>query len=400
MRIFAGAMAIAGSISLLAAVFSVNSELYIAVDRELSSGALLVTPLPTPRPSPPPPKPIPVPLNKKPDVVKAIYFTSWSAGSPTRINEAINLIKRTELNALVIDVKDFSGKVAFTTDSPLIKKYGSEEKRIPNFVNLVSRLHQEGIYVIVRIAVFQDQHLLKIRPDLAVRDARGLIWRDHKGLGWVDPGSKEVWEYNAEVAREAARAGVDELNFDYIRFPSDGTLETIRYNFSDLTKKSRRVIIREFFAFLDKSLQDTGAKLSVDLFGLSVVNSDDLGVGQVMEDAFPYFDFICPMVYPSHYASGFIGYKNPGAYPYEVIKYSLDRAVERRNNFILSIPTSTEILRVAEIRPWLQVFDLGAIYTPELIKKEKQAVYDAGLKNGWHLWNPSNRYNPAALERE
>lgn len=411
MRVFATTMAVTAAISSAAVLLSIRSELKIipATDREFAARlAALPSPTPTPRPSPvPSPSPSPIPLKEKPAVVKAIYFTSWSAGSQTRIREAINLIKSTELNAIVIDVKDYTGKVAFITSSPLIKKYGSEEMRIPDFPALVSRLHQEGIYVIARIAVFQDQELIKARPDLAVRDAQGMIWRDNKRLGWVDPGSRDVWEYNVEVAREAAKAGADELNFDYIRFPSDGDLNAIRYPFSDLTKKYRRQIIRDFFVFLSGSLKDTGVKLSIDLFGLSAVNRDDLGVGQYLEDALPYFDFVSPMVYPSHYASGFIGYQNPAAYPYEVIKYSLDNALSRRLAFLQPATTSTSTLPVeeparhaAEIRPWLQAFDLGAIYDAAMIRKEKQAVYDAGVTAGWFLWNPSNYYRSAALEKE
>ncbi|MBI1974892.1 MAG: hypothetical protein HYS57_00865 [Parcubacteria group bacterium] len=378
----------------LATFFIYRGEIRIPFNagRQLGDSFATVSPTPTPIPSP---SPSPIPLKQKPDIVKALYYTSWSAGTPSRMNEAIRLAKETEINAVVIDVKDFSGKVTFSTANPLIKKIGSEENRVGDFITLVNRLHQEGIYVIVRIAVFQDQHLLKVRPDLAVRNAQEGIWRDHKGLGWVDPGSKEVWEYNVEVAREAAKAGVDELNFDYIRFPSDGKLENIKYTFSDLSVRSRRSIIREFFAYLHDSLKDTGAKLSVDLFGLSAVNTDDLGIGQVMEDAFPYFDFVSPMVYPSHYAAGFIGYKNPGAYPYEVIKYSLDKLVARRNTLLNS--TSTPTIKVGEVRPWLQAFDLGAEYTPYMINREKQAVYDSGLTKGWFLWSPSNKYNPAAL---
>jgi len=356
------------------------------------------------KPSPLPlPSPTPIPLNEIPKEVKAIYFTSWSGGTPSRVNQAIELIKSTELNAIVIDVKDWTGNVAFITSNPLIKKVGSEENRIGNLISLVNRFHEQGIYVIVRIAVFQDQYLVKTRPDLAVKDAKGNVWRDRKGIGWVDPASKEVWQYNTEVAKEAAKAGADELNFDYIRFPSDGELANINYPIYDEAKKSKREVIRDFFEYLSQELQSTGKVLSVDLFGLSTVNRDDLAD----------FDFISPMVYPSHYASGFLGYKNPAAYPYEVVYYSLENAVARRAAFSQLFATSTREMispelkenlappeKIAEIRPWLQAFDLGALYPPEVIRKEIQAVYDVGLKAGWHLWNPSNIYSPASLLKE
>lgn len=343
-----------------------------------------------------------------PPAVRAIYLTSWSAATPGRMNRAIDLIKKTELNGIVVDVKDYTGKVLFKTSSPLIKHLGSQEPRLGDLGQLVLRLHQEGIYVIARIAVFQDQHLIKIRPDLAVRDSAGRVWRDRKGLGWVDPASPEVWAYTVEIAREAAKAGVDELNFDYIRFPSDGALAEMRFPVFDERRETKRQVIRQFFAFLAAELRPTGRHLSADLFGLATVKRDDLGIGQVIEDAFLYFDFISPMVYPSHFARGFLRYGNPAAYPYEVVAYSLERAVMRQEQFLDSIAGLTEAvvpeqlpdraLRIANIRPWLQAFDLGAPYPPAVIRREIRAVYDAGLTHGWYLWNPSNRYQPASFE--
>ncbi len=341
---------------------------------------------------------------------KAIYFTSWSAGVPPRMRQAIALIKSSELNAVIIDLKDFSGKVAFKTSSPLIKRIGSEQNRFGDLSKLVDSFHQDGIYVIARIAVFQDQHLVNVRPDLAVKDDAGRPWRDRRGLGWVDPAAREVWEYAAEVAREAAKAGVDELNFDYVRFPSDGAVTSIHYPFFDEEKESKRQVIRNLFAFLAESLASSGKVRSVDLFGLATVRPDDLGIGQILEDALLYFDYVCPMVYPSHYAPGFLGYRNPAAYPYEVIHYSLTTALARQARFAQTIApiirgsladdptgTSTPRAELARLRPWLQAFNLGALYSPAMIRKEIQAVYDVGLTSGWYLWNPSNVYDPDSV---
>jgi len=403
---------LAGAVVTLAGAFVAQTgEIRFGVNETDRHDAPLVTgqtPSPTPSPSP-----FYIPLRTIPADVRGIYFTSWSASLPDRMARAIELGKTTEVNAVVIDVKDFTGKVAFETENPLIKRIGSEEKRIANLRELVNTFHAENIYVAVRIAVFQDQHLVKVRPDLAVKDAAGNVWRDRKGLGWVDPASREAWEYNLEVAKEAAKAGADELNFDYIRFPSDGNLVNIRYPVYDSAKRTKREVIREFFAFLHEGLKPTGKVVSADLFGLSTVNKDDLGIGQVIEDAFPYFDYIAPMVYPSHYAAGFLGYKNPAAHPYEVIKYSLENAKARREKFAEIFATSTlegtspelreKIKRpekIAEIRPWLQAFDLGASYPPEVIRKEIQAVYDVGLTHGWYLWNPSNVYSTAIFEKK
>jgi len=326
------------------------------------------------------------------------------------MRRAVTLIKSSELNAVVIDLKDFSGKVAFATSSPLINRIGSEQNRVGDLRQLVDQLHQDGIYVIARIAVFQDQYLVTVRPDLAVRNAAGGIWRDRRGLSWVDPASREVWEYTAEIAREAAKAGVDELNFDYVRFPTDGALASIRYPIFDEHNGSRRQVVQGFFAFLAETLDSTGKVRSVDVFGLATVRPDDLGIGQVLEDALLYFDYVCPMVYPSHYARGFLGYRNPAAYPYEVIHYSLATALRRQAQFARMISpllhggtdesaaVSTPPVKLAQLRPWLQAFNLGATYSPAMIRKEIQAVYDAGVVQGWYLWNPANVYDPASVE--
>lgn len=339
-------------------------------------------------------------------VVKAIYLTSWSAATPSRLTQAMNLISQTELNAVVIDIKDYSGKVVFETSSPIIAAVGSGERRL-DLADLVRRFHEKSIYVIVRIAVFQDQHLITAAPHLAVLDTRGRVWRDRKGLGWVDPASPEVWHYIVEVAREAARAGVDELNFDYIRFPSDGNLSAIRYPVFDPRTRTRRQVLQRFFAYLTSELREAGPVLSADLFGLTTVREDDLGIGQVIEDALVFFDVIAPMVYPSHYARGFLGYKNPAAHPYEVVSYSLTQAVRRRQRLAGTIATLYEgnerqggAYMVGQIRPWLQAFDLGAPYPPRTIRSQIQAVSDAGLSAGWLLWSPSNRYHSASLNSE
>lgn len=328
---------------------------------------------------------------KKPDpvYVKGVYVTSWTAGGPEMEN-IIELIRETELNAVVVDIKDYTGKVAFDTDIPFADKYGLEETRIPDFPGLVKKLHEEDIYVIARITVFQDPELANKRPDLAVRNKHtGRIWRDNRGLGWMDPASREVWNHTVRLAGAAADAGVDEVNFDYIRFPSDGDLSAISYPFWD-GKTSKHQVIRNFHHHLRFLMRGYPVYLSADLFGLTLVKTagDDLNIGQLLEDALPYYDYIAPMVYPSHYGPGFEGIKKPAEYPYEVISISLKRAKEHYGDEV-----------VGKIRPWLQNFDVGAIYTPEMIRKQKQAVYDEGAY-GWVLWNSLNQYTYEALEKE
>lgn len=325
---------------------------------------------------------------KTPESVKAIYMTSWVAGTKNWREDLVKMIDETELNAVVVDVKDYTGRISFKVSDPVLQKIGAEEERIPDVREFINELHRKNIYAIARISVFQDPYLVKQRPDLAVKRKSGEVWKDRKGIPWLDPAGKETWEYVVRIGKEAERVGFDELNFDYIRFPSDGNMTDISYDFWDEVTP-RRVVLRNFFAYLRQELGGLNVALSADLFGLTTWNYDDLNIGQVLEDAALYFDFIAPMVYPSHYPPTFQGYANPADHPYEIINSALKRASER-----LVAATSSP----NKLRPWLQDFDMGATYTAEMIRKEKQAVYDAGL-NSWMLWDSSNKYTRGALEK-
>jgi len=318
---------------------------------------------------------------------KGIYVTFRTAGTK-RMDELIDLVKDTELNTMVIDIKDTTGRIGFDTNSELINNTGSEKVYISDIKGLIDRLHQEGIYVIARQAVFQDDFLSQKRTDLALKRVGGGLWYDFKGIHWLDPASREVWDYNLELAKEAVRAGFDEINLDYIRFPSDGDMSQIVYPFWDY-EIPKQEIIRQFFEYFTQRVKPMGVFVSADLFGLTLTTTNDMNIGQWLEYAVPYFDYICPMVYPSHYPAGFEGYENPAAHPYEVIYKGLISGEQRIAS--VSVP--------AKLRPWLQDFDLGAIYTPEMINLEKKAVYDAGVY-GWLLWNPKNIYTEEALIKE
>jgi hypothetical protein len=360
------------------------------------------------------------PLPNPPTIVKALYSTAWAAGSASKLKYLIGVIKKANLNGIVIDIKDYSGYVAYHTGIPEVEASGAEnEIRIfyPNA--LLKQLHDNNIYVIGRLTVFQDPILAKAHPEWAVHNSlTGKGWTDRNGLGWMDPGSRNVWDYNIEIAKDALTRGFDEINFDYIRFPSDGNLNSMTFGFWDENTPMRETL-RKFFKYLRDKLGD--AKISADLFGLATVESQDLGIGQVIEDAYSYFDYVSPMVYPSHYHAGFLGYKNPAKYPYEVVKYSMESALQRLRNYELGIrnngatittttatttlPDSSFIIHNARLRPWLQAFDLGAVYDKAMIQKQIKAVEEvlrpaaapeqnlaAGAFAGWLLWDPANIY--------
>lgn len=338
------------------------------------------------------------PLSNSPTIIKALYATGWSAGYEKRLSYLIDLIRRSELNAIVIDIKDYTGKISYDTDIDLVNQYKAEEERVRFPNKLIKRLHDEGIYVIGRLAVFQDQQLVLNRPDLAVHSSSTkAVWRDRKGLAWIDAGSREAWEYNAAIAKDALRRGFDEINFDYIRFPSDGNLSDMYFPIS-YAAPSKTSVLKQFFSYLRTELP--AAKISADVFGLVLLQNNDQGIGQYFEDIIPYFDFIAPMMYPSHYAVGSFGFANPAAHPYDVIYYGLEKGLQRIQKAKVQNPQLT-----VQLRPWLQDFDLGADYTAEMVRAQIQALDAVSsttpeLNAGWLLWNPGNVYTADALHSE
>lgn len=327
---------------------------------------------------------------KTPDQVKGVYMTSWVAGTPSLRASVVNVAEETEINTIVIDIKDDTGRVSYEVKDPELKKIGSEEVRIKDLRQFIAKLHEKNIYVIGRVASFQDPYMVKLHPEIAVKRASdGKVWRDKKGISWIDAGAREQWDYLVALGKDAYNAGFDEVQFDYIRFPSDGNMEDISYPYSE--NKTKHEVIKSFFAYISSNLKPTGMKISADLFGMTTTNPDDLGIGQLIEDAFPNFDYISPMVYPSHYPPGFHGYKNVNAVPYEIVKISLDSAVSRLKNYNATVASTT-----VQIRPWLQDNDYPVPYTAEMVRKQIQATYDAGL-NSWMLWDAANRYTMAAL---
>jgi len=327
-----------------------------------------------------------------PAAVKAIYMSQCLAADKTLRDKLVQLINETELNSVVIDVKDYSGRISFVSTDPFWLASVSKTCFARDMFEFIDSLHRDGIYVIGRITVFQDSYFVSRRSDLAVKRASDhtLVWKDHKGISYLDPGAKEVWDRIISLSREAHALGFDELNFDYIRFPSDGNMSDIYFPFSESvvnadSEHGKSLVLREFFSYLNRELKNDGITISADLFGMTTTNTDDLNIGQVLEDALSRFDYVAPMVYPSHYPPGFIGFLNPAEKPYEVVKYSMDEAVKR---------ASTTSLK---LRPWLQDFNLGALYTADMVRTQIQAVYDSGL-NSWMLWNASNRYTKEAFD--
>ncbi len=332
----------------------------------------------------------PVTHIQTPEPLKAIYVTACVAGTPSWRTRLAELVKTTELNALIIDIKDYSGTVSFKSKSPLLKDHAGTGCRTNDMREFIETLHRDNIYVIGRITVFQDPYYTKLHPELAVKKlSDDTMWKDYKGLSFIDVGAKAFWEYIATLAKESYAIGFDELNFDYVRFPSDGNMKDIDYTWS--RGKTKADALEEFFVYLHDELKvKNNIPISADLFGMTTTNTDDLNIGQVLERTLPYFDGVYPMVYPSHYPKGFNGWSNPNDHVYDVVHFSMSRAVERANR------ATTSPLK---LRPWIQDFDYGGNYGATEVRAQIQATYDSGLTS-WLIWDPGNKYTVEALLKE
>jgi len=322
--------------------------------------------------------------------VKGLYATAYSGSNDSKIDYYIDIAKRTEINAIVIDIKDSTGYVFYDSQVPDVIKYNAKKVLIKDLKKTIDKLHENGVYVIARQVVFQDPIAAAADNNLAVKSSAGGIWRDNRGLAWVDASNEDNWNYVLEITKEVISYGVDEINFDYIRFPSDGNISTMRFKNWNPEMGRKSVVMKKFFKFLYDNLKDEPAYLSVDLFGLTTERTDDMNIGQEIEDAALYFDFICPMVYPSHYPSGYLNFKNPAAEPYAVVYNAILKGIES----LATVPENR-----AEIRPWLQDFDMGAVYTSSMVKAQIQASEKAG-GIGYLIWDPRNDFTVSAFNLE
>jgi len=341
-----------------------------------------------------------------PEVVKGIYMTACVAGTPSFRAKLLKLTNETEINSIIIDVKDYTGTISFKTENPEFVNNAGGGCRSADLAEFIETLHDNNIYVVARITAFQDPYLAKINPDWAVKknSDKTVNWKDGKGISYIDAGNKEMWKYLVDLGMESYAVGFDEINYDYIRFPSDGDMKDIYFPWSNdilianvaraaigtttpAVKSGKSIILRNFFEYLHQNFEPAGIPISADLFGMTATNYDDLNIGQVLEDAAPNFDFIAPMVYPSHYPTGFNGYKNVNDHPYDIVNYSMNIAAKR----LVAIGESP-----LKLRPWLQDNDYPVPYTPDMVRAQIQATYDAGLTS-WMLWDAGNTYTQSAL---
>ena len=330
----------------------------------------------------------PLKIYLQPFTPKALYLTFYGIGDRSLRESALKLINETELNSLVIDVKGDKGMITYKSSIPFASEIGAQKLTIIKDIrSLLQSLREKGIYTIARIVVFKDNTLGLARPDLTVRTQDGRVWHDREDLIWVDPSRKEVWDYNINVAVEAAKMGFDEIQFDYVRFPDKKGLKFAVTN----TEENRVKYISGFLMEAKKRLMPYNVFIAADIFGYVSWNLNDTLIGQKLENLFPCVDYVSFMLYPSGFQFGIPGYRNPVAYPYHIVSLSLKKARER---------TKISPLR---FRPWLQAFRDYAFdrryFNGMEIRNQIKAAEEFG-SNGWMLWNPRNVYQPDGLEKE
>jgi hypothetical protein len=320
------------------------------------------------------------PMHRGPEVpaeIRGVHVTMALASIPGKLREYASIAG---LNTVELDVKDENGEVAFHTLAPTLARRVGAAMRYYDPTKATRHLHKQGIYVIGRVVCFEDPVLAERRPDLAIVTTGGDVWRNHAGLGWTNPYDKRVWDYNLSVAKAAVRAGFDEIQFDYVRFPSDGDIESAV--FRGKRNEAMSVTIASFVHYAANRLRPLGARVSVDVFGLSATRN--LGIGQSPRRLAKIVDAIYPMVYPSHYSSGEYGLSSPVSVPGRTVGRSLRdfRRQMRRGK--------------AQLVPWLEDFSFSGTTTLDHVQEQIKAArrWRAG---GFLLWNPSGVYTTGAL---
>jgi hypothetical protein len=321
--------------------------------------------------------------------VKGVYVTAYSAGGE-RMSTLLNLLDQTDLNSMVIDIKDDNGFITYKTDNEKLKALGTPQPFIKDIKKLMTTLQEHKIYPIARIVVFKDSILAQKRPELSFITKDGSVWQNKKKDRFVNPYRKEVWEYNIEIAKEAAKLGFKEIQFDYVRFPEgfEKKAEGLKFTKSEL---SRVDIVSKFVEYAKKELEPLGVKVSVDIFGYAAAVPAAEGIGQDFVKISNSVDVISPMVYPSHYSTGWYKQKDPDRAPYEIIKGSMEDIHKKLDSLGDKKPI---------IRPWIQDFTASWLgkghylkYGATEVEAQIKALNVSGVEE-YLLWNAGNKYSP------
>jgi hypothetical protein len=333
----------------------------------------------------------PIDVDKEFPVVRALYVNRFAAQSAKKMKRLIEIADQTEINAFVIDMKDEFGLNYRPSNANFARNAGNAGV-VRNLPAMLDTLRAHKILPIARLVVFKDSVTARVHPEWTIRKQDGSVWRDKKGLAWVNPYHHELWDYNIGLAEELAKMGFGEIQFDYIRFPEPYKSLPPQV-FPDNKGVAKPDVLSAYLKEANARLDKVGARTTADIFGLVTTVGGPLEIGQWWEKISPNVDVVLPMVYPSHYPRGDLGLAVPNAEPYKVLNISLTSA--RKRDAKLGITTAEHV------RPWLQAFTLGKPpYGPAEIEAQKKGAYDAGY-DGWVLWSPGSKYEPfiPALEK-
>ena len=370
----------------------------------LPSPTVQVTITPTPTPTiAPTPTAIPIQEDvveamdtRVPVKAKGIYVTSSIAGS-TSVDALISLAEETEVNAMVIDIKDDLGKITYKMDSAMAQEIGATTNTIDDIASFIKKLKEHNIYLIARIVAFKDPYLADKKKELAIKNKDGSLYLDNNGEGWVNPYNHKVWDYLIEVASQAAAVGFDEIQFDYIRFSTGNGMAKADFG-KNIMEKTKQEVIIEFTKYAYESLKPLGVYVSADVYGTIISSSIDAElVGQNYVEMAKYLDYICPMIYPSHFGEGNYGIQYPDLEPLNIIRKALTASSEKLDQ----IPKDEHR---AIVRPWLQDFTATWIkhhmkYGADELREQISGVYGAGYEE-WLLWNAGCKYSEDGLLSE
>jgi len=323
-------------------------------------------------------------------IVRALYVNRWASQSTKKMHALIAIADKTEINALVIDMKDEFG-LNFESKDTSVSRNAGHSGRAKHLAELLDTLKAHRILAIARVVVFKDSVAARVNPQHVIRKPDGTPWHDKKGLTWVDPYDPMIREYNIRVAEELARLGFDEIQFDYIRFPEPYASLPPQV-FKDANGVPKPKALADFFRAACPRIHAAGARCTADIFGMVTSIGGALEVGQQWSELAPVTDVLLPMVYPSHYPHGSFGIARPNSEPYLVVDSAITAAHHKDTRLGITSPI--------HVRAWLQAFTLGAPhYTAAQVEAQKKGVYDAGY-DSWVLWSPGSEYSPfvAALE--
>ncbi len=337
-------------------------------------------------------------ITLRPFLARGVYLTFYGVGDQGLTGHVLQLADSTEINTVVIDIKGDRGWIAYKSDVPMVQQIGAQQEiMIKDPKNFLAELKKRGVYTIARIVTFKDNPLATARPDLAViNSATGKPWVDNEGLRWADPTLPEVWDYNIALATEAIDNGFDEVQFDYVRFPTDASagnsLDAITFSQPN-RMANRTAAINGFLEKAKQAIHAHGGVVSADIFGYVVWRDDDMGIGQHLEDVAQHVDYVSPMLYPTLFWDGIAmeggakyGNQRAGLYPYEIVNESMKVAVKR--------------IGADKLRPWLQYYNdylTGKSYTAGDVEAQKQATYETGVHQ-WLFWDPSNRFDRGGFD--